>query len=105
MGGPAGSSEFEFDSVVWEWEGPASWHFVSVPPEQADEIVDLTEGRTKGFGSVRVQVTIGRTTWRTSLFPDKRRATFLLPLKKSVRAAEQLGDGSRAEVHLVVLDP
>jgi hypothetical protein len=52
---------------------------------------------------VRVEVSIGSTTWRTSLFPDSKRATYVLPVKKAVRSAERLGDGSAAAVTLRVL--
>jgi len=46
---------------------------------------------------VPVQVTIGRTIWRTSIFPggDGR---YSLPLKKSVRAAEGIGRDSVVDV-------
>ena len=47
---------FGFAATVWEYDGPASWFFVSLPTDVADEIADLTDGRTGGFGSVRVHV-------------------------------------------------
>jgi hypothetical protein len=98
------TSTYAFDATVWEHEGDGAWHFVSVPPDVADEIAERTEGRTGGFGSVRVEVTIGRSTWRTSLFPDARRGTYVLPVKKAIRTAESLADGSRAAVRVDVLD-
>ena len=38
--------------------------------------------------------TIGATTWKTSIFPDKKVGSFLLPLKAEVRKAEgiEVGD-------------
>ena len=45
-----------------------------------DEIGDLMEGRTEGFGSVPVHVALGATQWSTSLFPDKQRGTYVLPV-------------------------
>lgn len=95
---------FTFDAPVWEHEGPGSWHFVSLPPDVADEIAERAEGRTGGFGSVRVEVTVGGSTWRTSLFPDARRGTYVLPMKKPIRTAEALVDGSWATVRLQPLD-
>jgi hypothetical protein len=50
-----------------------------------------------------VEVTVGSTTWRTSLFPDTKRATYLLPVKKAVRTAEGLADGTRVDAELDVL--
>lgn len=95
---------FTFDATVWEHDGDAAWHFVSLPEDVADEIAERSAGRTRGFGSVRVEVTIGASTWRTSLFPDGRRGTYVLPVKRAIRTAEGLADGSRASVSLELLD-
>lgn len=94
-----------FRAHVWEHEGPGGWHFVSLTTDAADEVDAMVQGRGGGFGSVRVEATIGATSWRTSLFPDSRRGTYLLPVKKSVRTAEGLSDGSSAHVDLVVRVP
>ncbi len=82
----------EFTTPLWQWEGdgPATWFFVSVPDEITDEIRHRTEGLRGGFGSVKVEVTVGDTTWRTSLFPSKAQDTYILPMKKAVRQAEAL---------------
>lgn len=94
---------YSFTARVWEWSGTASWYFVSVPEEQADDIEERHGRRAAGFGSIRVEVTIGASTWRTSLFPSNEEKTYVLPLKKAVRAAEGLGPGSTATVELVVV--
>jgi hypothetical protein len=94
---------FSFTAELWEYEGQGAWHFVSLPPADADEI-EATHGRhAKGFGSIPVEVTIGSTTWSTSIFPDKKRATYLLPVKKAVRTAEGLVAGTKAKVGLRVV--
>ena len=49
---------------------------------------------------MRVQVRVGSTTWSTSIFPDKGRGTFLLPVKKSVRDREGLDEGEVVHVTL-----
>jgi hypothetical protein len=58
----------------------------------------------RGFGSVRVSVTVGSTTWQTSVFPDSKTGTFVLPLKKSVRTAEHLKAGASVEAQLEIVD-
>ena len=99
-------SSHTFEAEVWLWKGNAAWHFVTLPEDLADEIDAMVQGRpSRGFGSVRVEVTVGSTTWRTSIFPDNARGSFLLPLKKAVRQAEGLTDGTQATVRLEVLDP
>ena len=93
--------EFEFTAPLWPYSAaaPDSWWFVSLPFEVTDEIEDRT-GPRQGFGSVRVEVTIGTTTWRTSVFPDSKRKTFVLPVKKAVRRAEALDDATPCHVRL-----
>lgn len=98
MAGPT----FEFTAEVWRWEQQAAWHFVSLPADVADEIEAGAGQRAGGFGSVPVTVTIGGSTWRTSVFPDRRRATYVLPVKQAVRAAEGIGAGDAVAVTLTV---
>jgi hypothetical protein len=92
---------FRFTAELWEWEGADAWCFVTVPADIGDEI-RLLAGPPKGFGSVRVEVTVGDSTWQTSVFPDKTRG-YLLPVKRAVRRAEELEVGESIEVSLVVI--
>lgn len=94
---------YSFDAVVWEHIGPTAWFFLSLPESITDEIDERFGHRAAGFGSLRVEVRIGSTIWRTSIFPDTKRGAYVLPLKKAVRVAEQLSDGAVAEVHLELL--
>ena len=93
-----------FTAPLWRYEGDAAWYFVTVPVDVSDDVRELTEGSRRGFGSVRVRATVGGTTWTTSVFPDSKRGAFLLPVKKAVRAAEDLEDGGDVRVALQVLD-
>lgn len=96
-------TRFTFTAEVWEHDGPGAWHFVSVPEADADEIEEAFGHAAKGFGSLRVDVTIGRTSWSTSIFPDRKRGTYVLPVKKAVRDTQRLAAGSRARVEMVVV--
>ena len=84
--------------------GVGPWHFVTLPVDQADEIDELTMFTSRGFGSVRVEVTIGNTTWNTSLFPDAKAESYVLPIKKLVRTVERLEAGKVVEVSLELVD-
>ena len=95
--------EWDFEAEVWLWKSDGAWHFVSVPEAVADEIEDMPIN-WGGFGSVRVEVTIGSSTWRTSLFPSKDIGSFVLPLKKPVRVAQGLGVGDTCRIHLRIAD-
>ena len=98
------SARFSFTAEVWEHDGQGAWHFVSLPPDLADEIEERFGATAGGFGSVRVEVTIGATRWSTSLFPDAKRATYVLPVKKCVRTSERGVAGDRVTVTLELVD-
>jgi hypothetical protein len=99
------SATYSFESECWEWHARASWYFVSLPVGVADDIDDRFGHRAAGFGSIRVEVTVGDSTWQTSVFPDAGRGTLVLPLKKDVRRREGIGVGDSVKVALsVVLD-
>jgi hypothetical protein len=53
----------------------------------------MYKGLTKGWGSLPVEVTIGKTTWKTSIFPDSKSGTFILPIKAVVRKKEEVYEG------------
>jgi hypothetical protein len=96
---------FDFDAELWVWDArrTETWTFVSVPPEYSAEIAEWAAGIPRGFGSVRVEATIGGTTWRTSVFPGSD-GRYALPVKKAVRKAESLEIGGLASVRLEILD-
>jgi hypothetical protein len=75
-----------------------------VPAEISDDIAELSAGTRHGFGSVRVTATVGSTTWRTSVFPDSKTGGYLLPVKKSVRTAEDLSPGTTVNTRLELTD-
>lgn len=97
---------FEFAAPLWLWSGGSgtSWHFVTLPFEITDEIDELCSESKRGFGSVRVTATIGRTSFTTSIFPSIEQKSFILPVKAQVRKAEALVDGDTARVRLRLVD-
>src|SRR5690606_7086636 len=102
----AGPVVATFDAELWIWEARRadSWTFVSVPAEFSEEIRELAGGQRRGFGAVRVRVTIGERTWRTSIFPDSARGCYVLPIKRAVRTAEALEAGDVATVTVELID-
>ena len=76
---------------------------MTLPIDIADEIEEVTAATRRGFGSVRVKVTIGATTWSTSVFPDNRSRSYVLPVKKQVRNNEGLRDGDPVTVTMEVI--
>lgn len=101
-----GRVTWDFDAPLWLWDARQtdSWTFVSLPAGVADEVLEVGEPVARGFGSLRVEVTVGATTWRTSVFPSKGLRTYVLPVKRAVRRAEGLDEGDVAHVRLRLVD-
>jgi isopenicillin N synthase-like dioxygenase len=97
----------EFTAELWRWKARRddAWTFVSLPAEESEHIRELTGPQRRGFGSVRVRVTVGTSLWRTSIFPDAASGRYVLPIKKAVRAAEAVDVGDQIRVVVELLDP
>lgn len=99
--------QLAFSAPLWLWqsqgthEKSGSWHFITVPADQAG-LVRMAVPKRAGFGSVRVKARIGDTAWTTSIFPDSKTGTFLLPVKADVRKREGLIVGTSADVTLSI---
>lgn len=93
-----------FTAELWRWEAAQdAWFFVTLP-EDVSALVRERPRPRRGFGSVRVEATVGGTTWRTSVFPDSTSGRYVLPVKKAVRTAEDLEEGEPVDVTLTVLE-
>ncbi|HTU14210.1 MAG TPA: DUF1905 domain-containing protein [Solirubrobacterales bacterium] len=90
----------EFDGEIWLSEGAGGWHFVTIPVDLVDEIRDRSAGNPKPFGMAPVEVTVGESTWKTSLFADTKRDSYLLPLKAEIRRRERLEAGDEVRVRI-----
>ena len=90
----------KFSGDIWFWKGPSPFYFVTVPAEQSDDLKGISEFVTYGWGMIPVTARIGKTEWKTSLFPKDGR--YIVPLKDSVRKAEHLAEGDRITVDLEV---
>jgi hypothetical protein len=94
------SARFEFRAKLWRHSGKAAWHFVTAPKDTSEQMRVLSQGLRNAFGSLRVIATIGKSTWRTSVFADTKAGAFLLPVKAEVRRKERIGHGDAVDVTL-----
>ena len=94
--------ELEFTETVFEWRGPAPYHFVRVPDDDAAVIQDVAAAVTYGWGMIPVAVTVGDTTMTTALWPKD--GTYYVPLKDRLRHAEgiALDDVVTVRLHIDV---
>lgn len=69
-----------------------------MPARQSAKIKALASQLTYGWGVIPARVTIGGTTFTTSLFPKD--GIYLVPIKNAVRDAEELVLGMEVEAVL-----
>lgn len=85
---------------LWVWNGEkGSWHFLTIPEDQAVEIRVQALGSRTAFGSVRVEAAIGDVRWRTSVFPQSS-GGYLLPVKAEVRRRAGISAGEEVSFTL-----
>jgi len=81
---------FIIKAKVWLYPGDAAWYFVSIPKKESVKLQKTFEGLQRGFGSLPVTVTVGSTSWKTSIFPNSKDGVFMLPIKAQVRKKENI---------------
>ena len=84
---------YRIRSKVVPYPGMDAWFFVYVDKKQAAVIAKKHATKKASFGSIRVSVTLGKSKWKTSIFPDKHSGAYVLPLKKQIRRAEDIDAG------------
>ena len=90
--------DFVFSANVWEWRGPAPYHFVAVPEDIAAEIKEMASAVTYGWGMIPVSGKIGNTSFTTSLWA--KNGTYAVPLKDAVRKAEGISIDDTVSIEL-----
>lgn len=104
------SAAYPVRARVWLYQGDPStgsgqvspWHFITIKKSDSDRVKKEYIWPRRGFGAIPVIATIRKTSWKTSIFPDKKGA-YLLPLKKEVRVKENLKAGSFVTVAIGVI--
>jgi hypothetical protein len=90
----------KFKGDIFYWRGPAPYLFVAVPEEPSRDLKAISAMVTYGWGVIPVNVRIGKTEWKTSLFPKEGR--YLVPIRKSVQKSENLDVGYSVVIQLEV---
>ncbi len=98
---------FSASLLGWHTESHGTMGYVSITGDIADAISGhelmrrMELGKRRGFGSVKVSVRVGDSTWATSVFPQD--GNWFLPIKKAIMRAEELEEGDPVNVELELL--
>jgi hypothetical protein len=88
---PNQNNTYEFVATVWVYPGMSAWHFVTLPVLLSGDLKSRYGKSARGWGSLPVLVTVGKTSWKTSIFPDRKAGAYLLPIKSEIRKKEDIG--------------
>ncbi len=97
---------YTFRGKVWKYQGNAGWYFVTLPKSLSKTIRRFHGLSEEGWGRLRTAASISDCKWSTAIWFDTNAASYLLPIKKSVRKAADIKSGSSIKVslHLQVED-
>lgn len=88
--------KFIINAKVWRWPGDGGWHFVTLEKKLSESIRKVY---TKGF--VKIEAKVGKSIWKTSLFPHKE-SGYLLCISKKIRKAEGVMEGDEIKISIVI---
>jgi hypothetical protein len=95
-------TSFAFRAKIWKYEGPAGWCFVTIPKSTAKRIRVIHQDSEEGWGRLKATVTIGGSSWNTSIWFDTKADSYLLPIKVAIRKKESLAIGKFLNGRLVL---
>ena len=85
---------------LWIYPGVGGWHFATINKKVSKAIKQIAPPR--GWGSVPVKATIGKTSWKTSIFPNSKTQEYFLPVKANVRKAEMIKAGDLINITITI---
>ena len=96
------NAQYKVRAKVWLYPGKGGWHFANLSPKQSAEIKVRFAEKHRGWGSLPVRVRIGRTEWDTSIFPDRKKKSYLFAIKADVRREEGISIGDTVTAFVVI---
>jgi hypothetical protein len=93
---------YTINAKVWLWNGKGAWHFVTVSSDVSAQITEMFGYLKASWGSLRAKLTIGETTWETSLFTDTKSGGYLIPLNAEIRRKENIQIDDIVEIKIEI---
>lgn len=81
---------YDFSGELWKSEGQGGWYFVSLPKDISIEIRANLQWQEEGWGRMKAMAKIEDVEWETAIWFDKKKDTYLLPIKADIRKKVKL---------------
>lgn len=95
--------KYQIKEKIFKWQGKGTWFFIRINEKTSDDIRGKFGEFAKGWGSIPINVTIGKSNWKTSIFPDKNKS-YLLPIKSQIRKAEKIEEGDLVSLEIEIIE-
>lgn len=85
--------EYKFSAKPFQYATSADmivWTIVLLPKEISIEIRESFKRLEEGWGRMKVNVKVGNSEWKTSIWFDTKHDTYLLPLNVKIRKKENI---------------
>ena len=91
---------YQFTGLLWKYSSvKASWYFITLPFEVSRQIKRENPVK-RGYGSIRVVAKISQTQWKTSIFPDSKKKSYIIPIKVQVRNKLALQENQEVQISI-----
>ncbi|WP_162126336.1 DUF1905 domain-containing protein [Flavobacterium phycosphaerae] len=98
----SGKLKYTFSEKIWQHAAPGGWYFVSLPEHMAKEIRASLKSEEEGWGRLKATALIGSSQWKTAIWFDTKKNTYLLPIKAEIRKKEKLTAEKLVEVAILL---
>lgn len=95
--------KYQIKEKIFKWQGKGAWFFIRINEKTSEDIRDKFGEFVKGWGSIPVNVTIGKSQWKTSIFPEQNKS-YLLPIKSQIRKAEKIDEGDVVSLTIEIIE-
>jgi hypothetical protein len=88
--------EFKSPGEIFEWRGPAPFHFLRVDRKLSTIIKERAKGMSYGWGVIHIHGELNKVKFETAMIPKD--GAYLIPIKDVVRRACDLEIGDEITV-------
>ena len=89
-------TKYKVSGEIFEWRGPAPFHFVAMSAIDSKEIKVRSREFTYGWGVIPVTCKLGKTEFTTALIP--RESLYFIPIKDLIRKNEKIEIGDKVTI-------
>jgi len=95
-----GKIKYEFLAIMWKYNSPGGWYFVSLPKTLSKEIIENLKWQEEGWGRMKAFAQIGELVWETAIWFDTKKDTYVLPVKAEIIKKRKLEINQNIEMNL-----